>query len=607
MELSKEQKLAIKHKNGPALILAVPGSGKTSILLHRILRLIDQGVDPKRILTFTFSKAASTDIKKRFSKLYPHNKNLPKFFTIHALCFSIIRHYSKLRGKEYRLIEGEKVSKYKIIASIYYELNKKPISEQYLEELINKISYYKNSLIDPEKEKVKITNFRQIYRKYEDYKKENNLIDFDDMIILAYEILKKDNYLLNKIRSSFDYLQLDEGQDTSRAQFQFIKLIAAPKNNLFIVADDDQSIYAFRGADPDYLLNLKNIYKNLTYYYLQNNFRSTKNIVNTSSKFIDKNSNRFSKKISTLNDYLEPVNIIKLGSSEDQYKFIYENILKNKNLSQAILYRNNLSSLGVIEYLERKNLDFSINSSKLKILNHFIVKDILSIIEFSNDTSRIDLFSNFYYKIHGYISKKHLNFMKKNLGENILIPLLSYPGLPTYYKENISMLIKDFKNLKGKNIFQQINYILYDMGYDDYLKDSAKKFNYSYENLKEFCHHLIYIASSEKDIDSFLARLKHLEYMSNTKSYNDSLIKLSTIHSSKGLEYDIVYIIDLVDGVIPSNKGDSKDLEEERRLFYVAMTRAKTNLYLIYPKIYNGRYVLPSSFIDELAALSKTK
>ncbi len=603
MKLSQEQLRAISHLQGPALTLAIPGAGKTTILLYRIINLLNYGVSPDKILTITFSKSQSLDIAKRFELLHPDAKVKPEFSTIHAFCYRILQLYSKLRGKTFKLIEENPNTKYNLISNLYYEINRRTLTDDTLEKIINKISYFKNSMIDPRNSNTKIPGFIEIYEKYENYKQSNNLIDFDDMILYALKVLQSDNYILRKIRSRYDYIQLDEGQDTSVSQFVLINLISSPKHNLFIVADDDQSIYAFRGANPQYLLNLKNKYKNLKFYYLSNNYRSSKNIVNTSNLFISKNINRYDKKISTNNGYKEPVNIIKVSTNSEQYEFILDNILKNKDHTHAIIYRNNLSSLGLVEYFERKNINFNIRGSKLKFFSHFIVQDILSIIAFCGNQKSVEAFSKIYYKIKGYISKKHLDFIRKNSGDNIFKTLLRYPGLNEFYKNNIFELMSDFNKLKKLNIQDQIEFVFYNLNYSRYLRDVANKFNYNYTELTEFYHQLKFIAKSEKSLDSLLGRLAYLEYLISTKSYVNSNLSISTIHSVKGLEYDCVYVIDLTDDVIPgtNSEKDLDEYQEERRLFYVAMTRAKECLYLIYPKNFNGTPKSMSSFLEEIS------
>ncbi|EFI42127.1 ATP-dependent helicase [Peptoniphilus sp. oral taxon 386] len=605
MKLSDEQLKTTYHMDGPALVLAVPGAGKTTMLLYRTMQLIQNGINSDRILTITFSKSASLDMKSRFKKLFPNFKRELNFSTIHAFCYGIIREYSKLRGKTYRLIEENSISKFELLSKIYYEINKKTVTEENLEAIINKISYFKNTLLTPNETNTDIPNFVKLYNFYEQYKLKNGLIDFDDMITEALKILKTDDYIRAKYKNKFDYYQLDEGQDTSFAQFELIKYLCAPKNNIFIVADDDQSIYAFRGAEPNYLLNLNKIYKNLKTYYLQNNFRSSKNIVNTSNLFIKNNFNRFDKNIITQNDYLEPVNIIKLSTNDDEYNYIYDKITSEPLKSYAIIYRNNLSSLGLIEFLERKNISFNIKGAKLKFFSHFVVKDILLILEFSNNLSDIEIYSKIYYKLNGYISKKHIDYLKKNGGKNLFKTLLDYPLLPEYYRENIFKLMSEFKTLKNLDFKYQIEYILNELGYDHYLREYAKKFGFSYESLREFAHYLKYIATFEKNLDTLLARLKYLEHITNTPKNSKSNITISTIHSIKGLEFNTVFVIDLVEGVLPSNKSHLDDMlfEEERRLFYVAMTRAKNKLYLIYPKYHNNNECEISSFLTELSKL----
>ncbi|RVU55376.1 ATP-dependent helicase [Anaerosphaera multitolerans] len=604
MNLTEEQKHTIGHIDGPALVLAVPGSGKTTVLMYRTVNLIKHGVNPNKILTITFSKASALDMQKRFKTLFPQFNMPIKFSTIHAFCYRIILEYSRLRGKQYTLIEDTAKGKYDILKKIYFNIYYKNITEEKLEMIINQISYYKNLLINPREVKSDIPKFSEIYNLYEDFKISNGLIDFDDMILIALDILEKDEYIRKKYKTKYDYIQLDEGQDTSLAQFKIIQKLSHPKNNIFVVADDDQSIYGFRGSNPQYLLNLKSTYKNLKLYYLQNNFRSTKNIVNTSNLFINNNQFRFNKSVTTWNDYKEPVNVIIVENNDEEYKFIFETIKKDDSKDYAIVYRNNLCALGLVEYLERNNINFNIKDNNMKFFNHFVLKDILNILTFSEDTSNMELFSNFYYKIKGYISKKHINFLKTKESDNLLKTLLSYPGLPHYYKENIYNLLSLFKKLKSKSLVEKIDSILYDFEYDTYLQDSAKKFGFNYKSLKEYTHYLKYIAKDEVTLEGLIGRLKHLEFLMKAPFNSNSNLTLSTIHSIKGLEFNTVFVIDLVEGILPSNnslEGDLNSLEEERRLFYVAMTRAKENLYLMYPKNHNGNSAEMSRFLIEVS------
>ena len=608
MQLSEAQKKATNHIDGPALVLAVPGAGKTTMLLYRTMNLIEHNINPNRILSITFSKASSLDMETRFKELFPNYLSRVKFSTIHAFCYRIILDYSKSKNFEYLLIDSNPKGKYELIKNIYSSINVIMPTEERIETILTDISFLKNSMIYPDNLKgfkSEVPKFKDIYLKYEIYKRNKNLIDFDDMILKSIEILQNNQSIRNKYINMYDYYQLDEGQDTSKAQFYLIKYLCQKHNNLFIVADDDQSIYGFRGADPSELFKLKQEYKDLKIYFMQNNYRSSKNIVNTSNLFINNNLHRFNKCITTENEFLNPVNIIKVNNNEDEYNFIEEEINKNRDKNYAVLYRNNISALGLVEFFERNNIKFNIRDSKVRFFNSFAVKDILNILKFSEDMSDVNLYETFYYKIKGYISKNHINYLKKNPGKNCLMVLMSYPGLSTRYKDNISKLIHDFKRIRKVKPDKKINIILNELEYDKYLEESAERFGSNYKILREYCYYLEYISKSEESINSLEGRLSHLEQIMQKPDYFKTNITFSTIHSVKGLEYDSVFVIDLVEGMLPSNKAiedkSKKLLEEERRLFYVAMTRAKENLYLLSPKKHNSNKSEMSRFLAEIS------
>ena len=286
MNLSKEQIDAIHHMKGPALVLAVPGAGKTTVLIHRTANLIlNHHIGPERILSITFSRASARDMKGRFNKLYGDISDMPVHFsTIHSFTYGVIREYAYKNRIRYTLVEDNKkdLNKYNILKRIYFSINREYITDEKLETLINSIGYIKNMLITPEEflsqYKIGISNFKVVYRSYDNYKRTNYLLDFDDMLTLSLEILNKDKHLLNKYRNRYQYIQVDEGQDTSKAQMEIIKTLAHPKNNLFIVADDDQSIYGFRGAYPKGLFEFNKIYKDGRVFYMEQNYRSTKTL-----------------------------------------------------------------------------------------------------------------------------------------------------------------------------------------------------------------------------------------------------------------------------------------------------------------------------------------
>ena len=616
MNLSKDQEKAINHIDGPALILAVPGAGKTTVLIHRTINLIlNHKVNPERILSITFSKASAKDMKSRFLKFFPElSHSTINFSTIHSFCFNLLREYAYINKTKFTLIEEEKnqLNKFNIIKKIYLDINNEYITEEKLESLLNSMGYIKNMMINTDEflkdSKINIDNFKLIYNTYESYKKDNNLIDFDDMLTIALDILLKEKSILNRYRLKYDYFQVDEGQDVSKVQMELIKLLSFPKNNLFIVADDDQSIYGFRGAYPEGLFNFTKEYKNAQLFFMEQNYRSSKNIVSVCNNFIKGNTLRYNKNISTDNKYLEPINIIKVNSMNDQYKIIIDDI-KNRDLSKCcILYRNNLSSIGLIEVLERNNIPFYMRDTKVRFFNHWLLQDIINFMIFAQDTSNLNIYENIYYKNKGYISKKQINYAKK-LNYNLCVfdRLLDFPGLSEFYKRTLRELKLDFKKLSKINPKDAIEYIEYNLEYERYLKENSIKFGYTYDSLKTTIYYLKLIASTAENLSDLLDRLKHLQYLCFNSKNNKDAITLSTIHSAKGLEFDRVYMIDLVDEDFPStssieafNKGNFHLLEEERRLFYVGMTRAKHYLSLITMKNIGDKTVNQSRFIGEL-------
>ena len=293
MNLSSEQRKAIEHVHGPALVLA-PGAGKTTVLIHRTVNLIlNHNISPERILSITFSRAAARDMKARFNRDFQNISSIPvQFSTIHSFCYNLLREFAYINKIKYRLIEDEKnqLNKYNLLKKMYLDINQEYITEEKLESLLNYIGYIKNLMLTVDEfmkaNKPEVENFEKIFYTYEKFKRDNKLIDFDDMLTLSYEILLNNNYILEKYRKRYDFIQVDEGQDTSKVQMEIIKLLAKPQNNLFIVADDDQSIYSFRGAYPTGLLNFNKIYPNGKVFFMEKNFRSSKNIVSVCNKFI---------------------------------------------------------------------------------------------------------------------------------------------------------------------------------------------------------------------------------------------------------------------------------------------------------------------------------
>ena len=612
----------MNHVNGPALVLAVPGAGKTTVLIHRTANLIlNQNVPSERILSITFGRTSARDMKERFLNLYKNfNPNQVYFSTIHSFAYGLVREYSYRYNIKYGFIEGEKspLNKSRLLRKIYFDINNEYLTEERFESVANTIGYIKNMLLDIDEylklNNVEINNFREIFISYENFKRKNHLIDFDDMLTLSLQILKEDKYLLNKYRNKYDYVQVDEGQDTSKVQIEIIRTIAAPRNNVFVVADDDQSIYGFRGAFPRALLNFNKMYPNGKIFYMEENFRSSNNIVSVCNKFIKQNTLRYNKSLFTANKNIRPITIVKVENMLDQYDYLIQEIKKHGGYKNtAILYRNNISAIGLIEFFERNSIPFYIRDSKIHFFNHWIVDDILSFLRLAHDDKDMESLEKIYFKMKGYIYKKYINHIKTmDCNMSVFDRLMEYPYLEDEYKGQIRELKYDFKKLSNLRPYEAISFIEKNLKYEKYLRENSLKFGYTFDSLKTILYFLKIISSRTNNVYEFVGRLKYLDYLTQQSKESSKGVTLSTVHSSKGLEYKNVYIVDLIDGEFPAansveafEKGNIEALEEERRLFYVGMTRAKEVLDLITICNKNEKRVENSRFVKELEVISQ--
>lgn len=592
MKLTEKQKLAANHKDGPCLVLAVPGSGKTTMLLERI-KILSNEINPNKILTLTFSKNQAVDMKNRYLNESQRDRINTNFMTIHAFCYLVIRNFYKKQNLELKILEADdSYNKYNLIKEIYYKTNKRIMSDEDLKNFFSVVGYMRNSLSDLSYLKnSQIKNINFIYQSYEKFKKDNFYLDYDDMQTLALELINTYPNLLKSIRNKYKYIQLDEGQDTSILQFKIIEKIVAPNNNLMIVADDDQSIYGFRAAEPSYLLNFREKYPNAKFISMNENHRSSGNIVEVCHKFIKQNKNRYNKNIFTRKDLGNKVHLANLTDSKEAYKYIIDHMDPKK--TNAILYRNNISCLNLISFLIDDDKDFTINFPSYDYFNSKIIIDLENIIEFSNDFYNVDLFSEIYYKIKTYLNKEEIGklaYKPKNLD------VFSYleeivDDEKSYHLANVK---RKLIHLRKLHLDKKISYIYTYMGYGTYIDTFSKKYYELIYNKDLYIESLINFTKDLKSLDEFREKIRKYEKM-NQKLTSSNLI-LSTIHRSKGLEYDNVFIIDLVKNEFPMLRENENNLEEERRVFYVAMTRAKENLYLLSLKNRIGKKVQPSPF-----------
>ena len=598
MRLTDIQNKAASFVDGPCLVLAVPGAGKTTMLLERINNL-SKIINPNKILTLTFSRNQAIDMKNRYGS---DDTNI---MTIHAFCYLIIRNYLKKFHRELRLLEStDTYNKYDLVRRIYQDINNKKVSREDVMNFFTETSYMKNAMLDESYlKKVRIKNIEKVYSTYENFKKTNNYIDFDDMQTLALKLLEENPRLLKSIHNKYQYFQLDEGQDTSILQFKILNEIVKLNNNLMVVADDDQSIYSFRAAEPEYLLDFKTHYPNAEIITMNENHRSSRNISYLSGSFIKENKYRYEKNITSNKEVGEKVVIKTLVDSYDQYNFIKKNISPNQ--TNAILFRNNISAINLISFLLEDGLDFIINDDFLEFFKSQIIDDIFDIIKFSEDFNNVESFENIYYKIKTYIKKieiERLNTKPINLDVfDFYYDLLDYDRKNSLYETE-----KKLKHIRKLPLSKKISYIYKYMGYKEYSALKANKYAEEIVNKDLFIESLVNFTKDLKTIEDFDKKILNLK--KKIRLIPQSNLILQTIHRSKGLEYDRVFVIDMNKNefpIIDYEKDPEKNLEEERRVFYVAMTRARENLFILATKKRNNKKILPSEFFSAVKCLNK--
>jgi DNA helicase-2/ATP-dependent DNA helicase PcrA len=603
--LTEAQNAASLHNNGPALTLAIPGSGKTTLLLHRLINLVSNfSVKPSQIMTLTFSKASADDMAQRYKSQFGHLNHHFQFMTIHKFAYAVYRNYLKQTGKTMQLLD-DGAQKFHILNEIYKKRHHDTLTEDDFETLTNHIGLIYNLKLT--REDLPNFNFQwpdifDITEDYHRYKRDHNLFDFDDMLLSAIKLLQKTPKLLDQVRNTYPYIQVDEAQDTSKLQFELIELLLGPKNNLFLVADDDQSIYGFRGAFPTYLLEFPSKYPEAKLYYLTENFRSDANIVETASAVISKNKQRFDKTMLPFHSATQKPVVRLFDDLTGRNDYLIEQI-KNTEGTKAILFRNKVSSLSVIDSLERHNLTFQIKDAPLREFNHWMIEDLIAFFTLALIPQDLDSFTRIAYKMNGFISREMLSYVKANhRGRSVFSILVNAPFLLDYQTRTQERLQIQFETLKTLRPYDALHYIETELGYLDYIKSNSQRLGLSMNYARTRLDAFKAIAKPLRTGFDFINRISALKVFlqENFNNASESII-LSTIHGSKGLEFDSVFMIDVNPQIFPGFKATESDaLEEERRLFYVGMTRAKKSFELLHVEFINGSYNPNSLFIDEL-------
>ena len=605
--LNDAQEKAIKHHKGPMLVLAGPGSGKTMVIIKRTQYLIEQyGEVPNQILVITFTKAAANEMEERFTKLMGGQNLGVNFGTFHAVFFKILRFAYNYSVSN--IISEEE--RYKLLRDIIQSMDLEIEDEkEFLEGIGAEISLVKG-------ENMEIAHyysmncseetFQEIYREYEKRLRSHNKIDFDDMLLLCYELLSKRPDILALWQKKYRYILIDEFQDINRVQYEIMKMLAKPKNNLFIVGDDDQSIYRFRGAKPEIMLSFEQEFANVKKVVLDKNYRSKGNIVTGALKVVSNNKKRFPKEIQSVHELGNEIDVKAFSDLQAQNEAILQAIdwyhKKGMRYSQiAVLYRTNTQPGALVTKLLEYNIPFKMRDCIPNIYDHWIAKDLICYMKLALGRKDRGLFLQVMNRPKRYISREALE--QPEVDFNTIREF--YMEKP-YVVERIDKLVYDLTLIQRTNPYAAINYIRRAIGYDEYLKEYATfrriKVEELYDVLTELQEESREFKTHEewlKHIEEYKVSLKEQAMRQNQKDV-DGVI-LTTFHASKGLEFDVVILMDANEGITPHKKAVvPEDMEEERRMFYVAMTRARSYLHIFYVKQRYNKEMSPSRFLGEL-------
>ena len=614
IKLHKQQKEALDAVSGPVLLLAVPGAGKTTVMVARIAHMIANcGIAPEEILTITFSKAGAADMKQRYEHLFcSFGWTVPQFSTIHSFCYRVLRSYCRLTGGQLpELLENLSGTdgRSAILRDLYRTINRDFLSEDLEEELLSHLSLIKNSMLTQEEVKELECDIPRLWELYEGYnavKRQRNLMDFDDMLGYAYTALRKFPQLLDNYRQKYPYLCVDEAQDTSRLQHEIIRLLAAPRNNLFMVGDEDQSIYRFRGAHPQTLLDFPKLYPGAKILKMEENFRSSKHIVDRAAIFIAQNQNRYEKTMRTAASAGLPIETPQLHDMSEEYQLVAK-IARETDGSCAVIYRNNFSAIPLVDLLQRQNIDFYIRDQKSSFRNHAVVSDILNFFALSKDSSDLKAFSRIFYKTNAFLKRSLLQDMDTSplaAGES-WFDRISEKSEREYSSSRAHIVDLTIRGLYQMKPQRALDVIIESLGYRDYMEYS---FGGSFVNQLQKLTALRHLAGRCQSVEQLLDRLEELDTLISEHSQNKACsLTLTTAHASKGLEFDTVILLDAVDDIFPAHsaidkekQGQRDDIEEEARLFYVACTRARKRLIIPRSNFSSDQPVEPSRFIDRL-------
>ena len=608
--LSEVQQKAVTHRDGPMLVLAGPGSGKTMVLTRRVQYLTEYyHIPPGEILVITFTKAAAREMKERYLRLTGSAHTAVSFGTFHAVFFQILK-LAYGYGAEHILREEQK---YQFLREAVYKQKLEPDDEaELIGSIASEISKVKNDRVKLQEYKATSCNtksFIAIFNEYDNRLRRSNKIDFDDMLVYCYELLKERKDILGAWQRKFRYILVDEFQDINQLQYDIVRLLAAPEDNLFIVGDDDQSIYRFRGARPEIMLHFEQDYPVAKRVLLDVNYRCSRLIVEGACRVIENNKQRFSKKIRANNQEGPPILHHRFRDQEAEYECVIDKIktYREKGGSYrdiAVLFRTNTQPRKLVEELISEGIPFRMRDALPNLYDHWIVRDIFAYLHMAQDMKQGMVKRSDFLQV--------MNRPKRYLGRECLeSEYISWEALLAWYDdkpwvcERIEKLEKDLKLCSHLSPTGALHYIRNIIGYEEYLKEYADYKGRKPEDLFGILDELKELSSGFKTLAEWEAHIAviraELLKQAREREQNTDGVALSTMHSSKGLEYRIVFIIDANEGITPHRRVlFEEDMEEERRLFYVAMTRAKELLYIFSVQKLYGKKAEQSRFVEEL-------
>ena len=585
-KLNTAQQKAVCHETGPMLVLAGPGSGKTTVLLCRISRLLERGLaKPQEILALTFSKAAAEEMKSRFENL--NGASGVSFGTFHSIFFRILR---SRYGWNVEQIFQEEERRSILRNSIEAEKWDIPDLEEYISQFFSQLSLMNSELEQPNRftpTGMPVEEFRKLYRAYEGYKERHEKLDFDDMLTQCYQLLCEDAAVREYWQRKYKFILVDEFQDVNQAQFACLQILAEKHQNLFVVGDDDQSIYAFRGARPDFLLHFPTLYPAAKKVTLNTNYRSTERIVNLAERVIGNNEVRFVKNMKGIGEAGDKVTFFLAEDAAKEAAHIAEKIgrLLDEGVlltEIAVIYRTNLQGGAFARELYKRGIPYDLRDNSGNVYEHWVAKDLLAYLLLAENEESDSALRRILNKPKRYIGKDLLA-EAETMPYTLLRSFFVCPSLKGWQEENLENLRIDLNQIRKRTPYDALKYIRKVIGYDEYLEEFAAYRRTSAQVLQEIADEIMETAKDCADVRSFREQLERLSLQmkeqSRKKGQKRNGVALMTMHGAKGLEFRAVFLPSLVEGIVPHEKG-MDTVAEERRLFYVAMTRASEKLCL---------------------------